>query len=114
MRFSFLLLGLLCSQFIIAQRAILDSGGSLSPEQAAYDVSFYDLTLSIDPEEKSIEGCLKVEATVVHPTFWLVLDLDTLLQVEKVESNNLIVPYLSSIGYYQIITFNLFYLQECI
>jgi len=72
---------------VVAQRAILYSGGKLSPEQAAYDVSFYDLALKIDPEERNIEGQLTVEASIVHPTFWLVLDLDTLLQVDAVKVN---------------------------
>ncbi|MBD3339158.1 MAG: hypothetical protein GF353_08610, partial [Candidatus Lokiarchaeota archaeon] len=37
---------------------ITDSGGELSPAQAAYDVTFYDLDLSIDPPAKSIDGSL--------------------------------------------------------
>ena len=34
--------------FTFAQ-AVEDSGGELSPEQAAYDVKFYDINLSFDP-----------------------------------------------------------------
>ncbi len=30
-----------------------DSGGPLKPEQAAYDVNYYDLDLSIDPAAKT-------------------------------------------------------------
>jgi aminopeptidase N len=63
---------------------IYDSGGALMPEQAAYNVSAYDLALSIEPAQKSIQGILKMVAEVVHPMHWLVLDLDTLLQVDKV------------------------------
>ncbi len=32
-----------------AQTDIYDSGGPLMPEQAAYDVEFYDLALRVDP-----------------------------------------------------------------
>ena len=60
-----------------------DSGGPLLPEQAAYDVTFYDLTLSVDPREQSIAGTLAARARIVHPTAWFVLDLDTPLTVTK-------------------------------
>jgi aminopeptidase N len=61
-----------------------DSGGPLMPEQAAYDVTSYDLALKVNPTEKSINGTLTVSARVVHPTEWLVLDLDEPLKVEAV------------------------------
>src|SRR6185295_5034010 len=61
-----------------------DSGGPLMPEQAAYDVTFYDLTLSVDPVAKSIAGTLTVDARIVHPTAWFVLDLDDPLTVSSV------------------------------
>ncbi len=62
-----------------------DSGGPLLPEQAAYDVTFYDLALNINPEQRSIDGSLRVEAKIVHPLEWFVLDLDTALTATKVE-----------------------------
>ncbi|HSR69186.1 MAG TPA: M1 family metallopeptidase [Acidobacteriota bacterium] len=58
-----------------------DSGGALSPEQAAYDVRHYSLELKVDPEEKTIEGALTVTADIVHPAPRLVLDLDDPLKV---------------------------------
>ncbi len=61
-----------------------DSGGPLMPEQAAYDVSSYDLALRVNPAEKSINGTLTVSARIVHPTAWFVLDLDDPLKVESV------------------------------
>ncbi|MEM8909042.1 MAG: M1 family metallopeptidase [Bacteroidota bacterium] len=69
---------------IVAQPAIYDSGGPLSPEQAAYDVSFYDLQLRVDPKAKHIEGTLTMDARIVHPTDQLVLNLDTLLSVYRI------------------------------
>lgn len=77
----FLLLG---SHPISAQTSILDSGGPLSPEQAAYDVTFYDLSVSIKPETREIDGQVIVRAKVVHPMNQLVLDLDTLLSVQEI------------------------------
>ena len=61
-----------------------DSGGPLMPEQAAYDVKSYDLSLRVNPAEQSIAGALTVQALIVHPTAWFVLDLDMPLKVESV------------------------------
>ena len=66
------------------------SGGPLKPEQAAYDVTFYDLRLSIDPETKSIEGTLTMNAMIVHPTNVILLDLDDALDIEDVSVRTLI------------------------
>ncbi|UCD39188.1 MAG: M1 family metallopeptidase [Fidelibacterota bacterium] len=60
------------------------SGGPLLAEQAAYDVTCYDLALAIDTLDKAIEGQLRVHADVVRPLEWFVLDLDTLLEVAGV------------------------------
>ncbi len=65
-----------------AQKDPYDSGGALMPEQAAYDVFFYDLDLAIHPSNKSIEGKLRMDAAIVHPTNWMVLDLDQALEVK--------------------------------
>lgn len=67
-----------------AQTPILDSGGPLMPEQAAYDVTFYDLALQVNPGEQRIDGQLTVRARVVQPMDQLVLDLDTTLEVALV------------------------------
>lgn len=55
------------------------------PEQAAYDVHFYELDLNIDPATKSIDGSVLIQAEVVHPLTYFVLDLDTLLTIQAVE-----------------------------
>jgi len=58
-----------------------ESGGALMPEQAMYDVTFYDLDLMVNPSDSSIGGAVSVYATIVHPTEWIVLDLDTVFTV---------------------------------
>ena len=63
------------------------SGGALMPEQAAYDVTFYDLALSVEPADSTIEGTLTVHARLVQPVEYLVLDLDTTLSVSDVRLN---------------------------
>ena len=61
-----------------------DSGGPLIVEQAAYDVTFYDLTLAVDPTDSTIAGTLSLTARMVAPTEVVAIDLDTLLAVESV------------------------------
>lgn len=73
-------LTLICTP-LMAQVAIYSSGGPLMPEQAAYDVTFYDLAVQIFPNTERIDGRVTVRANVVQPMNYLVLDLDTLLQV---------------------------------
>ncbi len=60
------------------------SGGRLLPEQAAFDVTRYDLRLDVDPEARRIAGSNTVHARVVFPTGTLVLDLDTTFAVTGV------------------------------
>jgi aminopeptidase N len=64
---------------------IYDSGGKLMPQQAAYDVTYHDLSLYVNPSDSSIEGSVIVEATIVHPLDIFVLNLDTLLSVTSVQ-----------------------------
>jgi aminopeptidase N len=63
-----------------------DSGGPLTPEQAAYDVTAYDLDIAVAPREQSIKGTLTARARIVHPTDWFVLDLDAPLTVTAVSA----------------------------
>jgi aminopeptidase N len=80
-----LLLSFLLALPIGAQEvAIYDSGGPILPEQAAYDVTFYELDLSVDPAARAIQGSATTHARLVQPLTHLVLDLDTLLTVSAV------------------------------
>lgn len=54
------------------------------PEQASYDVTYYELTLEVDPGQQSIEGTLAMTARIVQPMHYLVLDLDTLLAISGI------------------------------
>ncbi|NRB65145.1 MAG: hypothetical protein HRU40_19370, partial [Saprospiraceae bacterium] len=73
---------------INGQVGIYDSGGPIMPEQGAYDVTFYELSLDIQPEQQSINGTVLVEAIIVQPLHVLVLDLDTTLVVTEAQENN--------------------------
>jgi len=61
-----------------------DAGGPLLPEQAAYDVTFYDLNLRVQPEAQRIDGALTVHAAVTAPLEQFVLNLDRALRVREV------------------------------
>jgi aminopeptidase N len=60
------------------------SGGVLSPRQAAYDVNFYDLEIAFDFETKTIEGSLLCRAKVIDPIDSLELDLRRTYDVDSV------------------------------
>ncbi len=61
-----------------------DSGGPLAPEQAIYDVTFYDLRLRIDPGQKSISGSNAVTVRALAPLDSLVLDFDPLFAIDSI------------------------------
>lgn len=75
----------LTSQPARGQADPYDSGGPLMPEQASYDVTFYDLDLEVEPADSTIAGRLTVHALVTSPLEWLVLDLVPELQVRSTE-----------------------------
>ncbi len=85
----FLILATVCS----ARGDVYDTGGPLMPEQAAYDVKFYELALDIDPDLKIIDGSLHVEAHVLLEMDQLVLDLDPVLSVDSVIMAGNMVPF---------------------
>jgi aminopeptidase N len=61
-----------------------DSGGYLMPQQAAYDVNYYNLDLAIDPDEQKISGSLLIRAEIVNILDSLVLDLDDVFTIDSV------------------------------
>jgi len=73
---------LLCCASLYAQDTY-DSGGPLISEQAAYDVTFYDLKLNIDPAKKSISGSNAVTFNVLKVLDKLVLDFDARYTIDS-------------------------------
>ena len=81
---KFLALGIVIfffSNIVFAQRDLgvrpTETGGVLMYEQAAYDVENYDISIRVNPTEKSISGETVVNAKIVMPVNWFVVDLDT-------------------------------------
>ena len=67
-----------------SKTSIYDSGGELMPEQAAFDVNFYDLNLRVEPEKKWIGGSLGMICTATKPLDVVVLQLDTLMKISRI------------------------------
>jgi aminopeptidase N len=65
-------------------RKVLDSGGILIREQAAYDVLFYRLKFTIDTATRSIAGNTVVRALATDTLSTFVLDLSSTYTVESV------------------------------
>ena len=67
-------------------RDTYDSGGALPPDQAAYDVVYYDLDVRVEPADSSISGTLTMTALLEAPEHTIGLDLDPLLDVTEVRA----------------------------
>ena len=76
-----------------AAEFVQDSGGALLPEQAAFDVQHYDLTLAVDPELRRIEGSLTMTARAVEDLDVAVLHLDPHLAVQGVRFEDAVLDF---------------------
>ncbi|MFH0988730.1 MAG: M1 family aminopeptidase [bacterium] len=63
---------------------VADSGGPIVPEQAAYDVTFYRLNITIDTTSRSIRGSVLVRATTLQAISIFLLDLHPNFTVDSV------------------------------
>ena len=61
-----------------------DTGGPLPDEQAAYDVTFYDLNVEVEPDAQRIDGRVTAHATATDRLDQFVLNLDHRLAVDSV------------------------------
>ncbi len=68
----------------VYENNILDSGGPLLSDQAAYNVYFYDLDLFVDPHDSTIHGSVIVHAHVREEMKRFVVHLDTIFRTERV------------------------------
>lgn len=63
-----------------------ETGGPLVPEQAAFDVQSYDVTVKVSPATRSITGTTVMIAKVVQPTDAILLHLDTPYKIDRIYS----------------------------
>jgi len=64
-----------------AQSLVYESGGELPAELSSYDVSYYELNLTINPADSTVEGTVETHFEVVQPTNVIVMALDPKLSV---------------------------------
>ncbi|MEM1216772.1 MAG: M1 family metallopeptidase [Bacteroidota bacterium] len=83
----------LTSSFLFAQRDFYDDytfsradtlRGSLRPERTAYDVTFYELDLTVDHQKRSITGSVDMHYRVVEPFTTLQVDLYENMSLDQV------------------------------
>jgi aminopeptidase N len=82
------ILGLLIGLGWYVKGQMLASGGRLPASMAAYDVRHYELEVSIDPDERRIEGATTVSVEVLEPLDAFEINLDDRLEVFGVTVDN--------------------------
>lgn len=81
---------------LFAQFGSQDSGGKLLPEQACYDVKYYDINLKIEPLNREISGTVTLSATAQNNFHRIIIDLDTTFTINNIK---LLKPVFNSISY---------------
>lgn len=61
------------------------SGGEILPEQAAYDVKFYELDLDVDPETETISGSLLARVDILESIDTLVFNFTDSLNIDSIQ-----------------------------
>jgi aminopeptidase N len=86
MKKIFFLLFLVSNTF--AQLGLQDSGGKLLPEQSCYDVLHYKISVSVNPNQKSISGFSEMKARAVFDFNELIIDLDSTFEISLLILND--------------------------
>jgi aminopeptidase N len=68
--------------------------GALRPERTCFDVTFYNLSLKIDPKKKVISGSNDITFRVVQPTQKIQIDLYDIYKIGSIEWNKKTLPYI--------------------
>lgn len=88
-----LLLMVLCAGTIVAQAQTPEFThddtlrGSITPQRAWWDLTYYDLRLRVDPAEKSISGSNTIFYKVLNSSNLFQVDLQPPLQIDKAEQD---------------------------
>ena len=73
---------------VYAQRELgarpTETGGPLLPEQAAFDVLSYDVSVRVDPKNQWISGTTVMTAKALKPTREIILHLDTSYKIDRI------------------------------
>ncbi len=58
--------------------------GSITPERAWWDVTYYDLKVAVNPSEKTIEGSNTISYKVLEPNKVMQIDLQAPMKIDKI------------------------------
>ena len=61
--------------------------GSITPERAWWDLTYYDLSVQVSPESRSLSGTNTIHYTVLTPESRMQIDLQPPLEIEAVEQD---------------------------
>ncbi|MBD0258292.1 MAG: carboxypeptidase-like regulatory domain-containing protein, partial [Cytophagales bacterium] len=67
--------------------------GKLTPLRTCYDVTFYDLTVTVDIDAKSISGSNSMQFRVLEPFSRMQIDLYANLQIHQITCRGQALPY---------------------
>ncbi len=67
--------------------------GTLRDERTCYDVTFYDLTVKVNPETKFIEGSCTITYNVIEDFTRMQIDLFQVMKINKILFNNIELKY---------------------
>lgn len=67
--------------------------GSITPERAWWDVTHYDLKVTVHPSEKTIEGSNTISYKVLEPNDIMQIDLQAPMQIDKIIQEGAEIQY---------------------
>lgn len=69
--------------------------GSITPERAWWDVTYYDLKVAVNPTEKFIEGSNTITYKVLEPKDVMQIDLQSPMKIDKILQDGKEISYTS-------------------
>ena len=84
-----LVIAMCCTSLVSAQEFTRQDSlrGSITPEREWWDLTYYNLDVSVEPDKKYISGSTTVGYTVLSPHQVLQIDLQSPLVIDKVEQD---------------------------
>ncbi len=69
--------------------------GSITPERAWFDVTYYDLKVAVNPSEKTIEGSNTISYKVLDANKIMQIDLQAPMKIDKIVQDEKEIPFTS-------------------
>ena len=95
MKLTILVLLVSCSSFTQSFTRQDTLRGSITPERAWWNLTFYDLTVEVNPEEKFIWGYNVIRYRVLKEGNVMQIDLQSPMKIDKIIQNNKELSFIS-------------------